>query len=490
MSFGIQANGQEFKAALLKDIYEVSGAESFASGYCEGNGYVVFNATDGFSGDELWITKGTRESTKLLKDINPGTGGSAPSGFYKTGDVIYFSCYHPDYGKELWRTDGTAAGTYLVKDIYPGISNGYINSSFQNSSSVNGKTYFIGFDATGQGLWVTDGTALGTSRLIAESVFNKKIWQLYQFKENIYFTAQDNFDNAAGLYQYNVTDKVTKVIKDSGVQILGTMLSNSNFLFFEGQSFSSFQYVYVTDGSPNNSAVVFDSNHGRLQIANSETIFFTSQSGLWKTNGTLNGTVMIKDGFGEFSTSSFAKKKNEIVFIASTPSFGMELWKSDGSNSGTVLVKDIFPGSTGNAYGPVASIDSLVFFGADDGSNSGQYVVWMSDGTESRTIEVKTYLTTGDKERYRNPNDLKATSLGIFFSPAKYYTNSYGHEPYIIGLPKYIDNDVDGYGSEPVFVINALGNFSGKGADCETQIRTSFRGRQESQMAKTMIVTG
>jgi len=62
-------------------------------------------------------------------------------------------------GKELWVSDGTAAGTTLLKNINPGG-----NSSFPSDFTVfDNKLFFSADDGThGRELWVTDGTTAGT----------------------------------------------------------------------------------------------------------------------------------------------------------------------------------------------------------------------------------------------------------------------------------------------------------------------------------------
>jgi ELWxxDGT repeat protein len=84
------------------------------------HGSSLLFVSSGQSGNsEPWITDGTPEGTRLLKDIYPGEAGSSPSDFYDAGGVGYFSARHPQTGEELWRTDGTPEGTVLVADIDP-----------------------------------------------------------------------------------------------------------------------------------------------------------------------------------------------------------------------------------------------------------------------------------------------------------------------------------------------------------------------------------
>jgi ELWxxDGT repeat protein len=78
---------------------------------------------------------------------------------------LYFAADGGEAGLELWRTDGTAAGTSLVADVFPGTSAASSpNSSGPWSLTVSGdRLYFRATDASGSGLWESDGTAAGTT---------------------------------------------------------------------------------------------------------------------------------------------------------------------------------------------------------------------------------------------------------------------------------------------------------------------------------------
>ena len=84
---------------------------------------VLFSAFTEDEGRELWVTDGTAGGTRLLKDINPGVLGSDPrdlTPFGDDGELVLFSASDGINGRELWVTDGTAGGTQLLEDIYPG----------------------------------------------------------------------------------------------------------------------------------------------------------------------------------------------------------------------------------------------------------------------------------------------------------------------------------------------------------------------------------
>jgi ELWxxDGT repeat protein len=78
----------------------------------------------------------------------------------------------------------------------------------------------------------------------------------------------------------------------------------------------------------------------------------------------------------------------KLFFVADNGTAGQELWTSDGTPEGTCMVKDIRPGAVGSEpYGLYAG-GTRLFFGADDGSGSGSEL-WVSDGTAGGTRMVK-----------------------------------------------------------------------------------------------------
>lgn len=139
---------------------------------------MIFAADDGWRGNELWMSDGTRSptgrSTHVVRDINPGAEGSNPQHFLvvQSADFsslsnlvdqhAFFNAGTRTEGMELWLTDGTLSGTTLVKDINTG-------SSASNPSYLVAHNGFIFFQADGgidgSELWISDGTASGTRQL-------------------------------------------------------------------------------------------------------------------------------------------------------------------------------------------------------------------------------------------------------------------------------------------------------------------------------------
>ncbi len=122
---------------------------------------------------------------------------------------------------------------------------------------------------------------------------------------------------------------------------------------------------------------------------------------LWKTEGTTESTVAVKDiQPGQFSSSPRdltvveSAARSCVFFTATDAEHGRELWKSDGTKAGTVLVRDIREGCLSSAATNLHNVGGLLFFTAED-ANSGTEL-WTSDGTEQGTELVRDITTDGD----------------------------------------------------------------------------------------------
>ena len=125
-------------------------------------GQLFFAADDGSIGEELWRSDGTLGGTQLVRDINPGTGGSQPRELTVAGGKLFFVADDGVHGRELWVSDGTASGTTMLLDIMPGPE----SSVPQQLTAAGNLVFFSAADpAAGREPWVSDGTPAGTRRL-------------------------------------------------------------------------------------------------------------------------------------------------------------------------------------------------------------------------------------------------------------------------------------------------------------------------------------
>lgn len=291
---------------------------------------------------ELYKSDGTTAGTTVVKEVRPGPNGSNPKNLTNFNGILYFSADDGVHGTELWRSDGTEAGTYLLKDITPGGTSS--NSNLTDFKVFEGKLYF-----KEDGVWYqTDGTESGT--ILAPSVplgLNP---------------ALEYTPGAVGIYYYA---NGRNLVKSDGVTT--TILRTAAVNEF----------------------------HANLVYANG-TLYFAAKNEngveLWKSDGTPGGTVMLKDirpgsgSFGVFSSYPCHMKVigNTVYFAANDGTNGFELWKTDGTSEGTVLVKNIAQGDWNSYPVPVIEINGkLLFRTYNDSSTPPQY--WGTDGTTGGT---------------------------------------------------------------------------------------------------------
>lgn len=101
-------------------------------------------------GPSIWRTRGTTETTRMLKELGPD-GGSINWGGHATDHHAYFNTAY----EGLWASDGTSAGTQRVGDM-----------TALWSTSLGDQLYFSGSEGTSQyPVFTSDGTAAGTHRI-------------------------------------------------------------------------------------------------------------------------------------------------------------------------------------------------------------------------------------------------------------------------------------------------------------------------------------
>lgn len=183
------------------------------------NNKLYFSGSDYVNGGELWVTDGTDIGTHIVINLKTESGNGvlnsgSPQALIVFNSKLYFSGGDDTHGQEIFVTDGTAAGTSLVKDLLPGAE----GSVPYESTIYNGKLYFI--CAYAQQLWESDGTASGTNpvkSLLMNSrfgaIWNNKIYlisasdsKLWQSDGTAAGTGYVTADNKANLIDIRTGD--------------------------------------------------------------------------------------------------------------------------------------------------------------------------------------------------------------------------------------------------------------------------------------------
>jgi len=258
-----------------------------------------------------------------LKGVADTAKGSSPQFFGTVRGIPLFLAATPS-GVAIWRTDGTAAGTSILKTTY---GNGYFGGFVSNGDSA---WFSCAPDGSGWALFKTDGTTTTT------------------------LTSND----------------------PAAIVILGLI---GNKVFFSNGSLE----FWVADGSKlvllAKLQPVFSDRLSAAIVGNN--LYLGTDSGIWKSDGTVNGTSKITSNAGYALTSVNGK----LFYGGQTHDNGSELWVTDGGNAGH-LVTD-FTAGTDSTFGPYSSMEAIgdrVIFIAANGDLIG------SDGTESGTSRLQT----------------------------------------------------------------------------------------------------
>lgn len=376
---------------------------------------LIFAAKNDSIGNELWKTDGTEQGTKLIKDIEKGYMDGIDSyypsvPFFKSGNKIYFVGQTQNYGAELWETSGDSLSTTIVRDLSPGSSSSqfffYFPRTFHWIADVNNRLYLTGSPASfiiNYNLFTTNGTdelkGLDTSSPYSINnltPFNNKLFYIKNSPQQLWITDSISNDKR----------QITTARPDNR----NSLFTYKNILYYG----SADGYMWRTDGTENNTKLfkkvrpdpyynfnytdlINDINAGTVDanaVLNGILYFaaFDSTHGseLWKTDGTTNGTVLVKDinnGIGDAQLGSFVVISNVLYFFANDGIHGRELWKTDGTTNGTVLVKDITPGSASSEILSVTQVQNKIVFLLYNGTNKS-YKLWQSDATKDVTKEV------------------------------------------------------------------------------------------------------
>ena len=128
---------------------------------------------------------------------------------------------------------------------------------------------------------------------------------------------------------------------------------------------------------------------------NDEFVLFAGQnesSGnveLWRTDGTEDGTYMVKDinEDGSSRPAFFFPLDEERVLFSADSGSGHELWISDGTEAGTNAVGNAY--SVGNSYvSQFTKHNDIVYFVGSAGDNSDKKALWRTDGTADGTYRL------------------------------------------------------------------------------------------------------
>ena len=341
---------------------------------------------------------------------------------------------------------------YMVKDINPGPNSSIVVPYF---TPIDNNLFFSANNGTnGVELWKSDGSSAGT--VMVRDVFpgsesgNAFNSPPININGIIYFAGNDGI-NGRELWKSDGTEAGTVMVKNINV------------------------YPNFSDGS---------SDPGMFAEVNGVFFFRCNNIDngyeLWKSDGTANGTIMVKDIFtgnnqnGTPNSSvpfSLTNVNGTLFFAASDANNGTELWKSDGTEAGTVIVggQPGFQSSIGS-YPNFTNVNGILYYAGYSQSNNRDLELWKSDGTDAGTVLVKD-IYPGYNAQYNffyegSPHNLTNVNGTLFFSACDSEVNSnnrnfelWKSDGTAAGTTKVkeIRPEPVNYGSFPASLVNANG---------------------------------
>ena len=381
----------------------------------------VFRAYDAQRGWELWVTDGTLGGTQILADLNP-RGDADPQSITSVNGKAFFSGYDGSpseggHGREAWVTDGTIAGTQMI-EINTSVTVNSGNSDPSNFTILGSRILFSAYNSSrARELWVTDGTSVGT-RMYDINTFGGGISSApFAAGTNVVWAADDGLqvDGQHGneLWVSNGTASGTSLVDinqtswyNSGGSYPSLFTKSGNLTYFTARNATNGNELWQTDGTAAGSTLVADinpntenSNADMFVVAGNRYFFraYTPQYGweLYTSTSATGSATLVKDirVNGDSLPDYFIPSGNKLYFRADDGLRGRELWVTDGTSAGTQIVKDVCPFTYDCGSSIQAAVNGGVLFNANDSLHGGQY--YFTDGTASGTQPLDTNLNAG-----------------------------------------------------------------------------------------------
>lgn len=120
----------------------------------------------------------------------------------------------------------------------------------------------------------------------------------------------------------------------------------------------------------------------------------------------------IRPGIDSSNPASLTNVNGTLFFTAKDNVNGFELWKSDGTVVGTVMVEDANPAFFNTAPNNLTNINGVLYYAGTDSIT--RFELWKSDGTEAGTGMIKDINPEGSS----SPGNLTAVNEIVFLLPA------------------------------------------------------------------------
>ena len=396
------------------------------------------NETNGFR-PSFWVSNGDLNSTYKLGEVSPGATGWMQHKKWEADDKVYFvidkglwvsdglkstflldglgdndnfdfllengvdfifNYAHPDFGMELWKTNGTVSGTSIIGDVFEG-TKGSIETYYpwQSFSETSNKIFFEGvINDTTRGVFAYDGVAKSAWEIPKLRSFAKNVGS-EQYSRGLLFALNDIVlvfrREAGGKTSLNVSSgsqESAELVKD-----FGSNFGDNSFRYFGklGQNVffgltdktTGSTDLWKTNGSQEGTAIVKRNVRVGSALAQSGKLYFSNIDGedhqVWVTDGTVKGTELAFSLEGNSSVESLVESPNDGFFMVTRIANTYHTWVvREGDYSRKLIHYDAM-----FKHADIPDVDGrAVYVGVTQ--SIGETSVWLTDGTAERTWEV------------------------------------------------------------------------------------------------------
>jgi ELWxxDGT repeat protein len=306
---------------------------------------------------------------------------------------IYFAAGN-GRGEGLWVSDGTSYGAKLVLG----------GVGIAQVLRASGLIYFIAIDShENASLWRTDGTSLGTFKLISSPQIDSG--SLLAWKRKLFFTTHDDDGKKFRLRCTDGTIAGTTIVPASTASY-PTFLSDQtlfgDFAYYVGTPPGASQgaSLYQLDGKRLRQVAKLYGGDGDATLHRADSWLFIERTGfgatvpadgaVFRSDGTKDGTIVVRaDSADDVRYSDSFTGASTFLSVAPVDKDhpnNAELWGVDNTDGKARLIKDVNPGDAGSNITFLANAGQLTYFLADDGTHGTE--LWRTDGTSQNTMLV------------------------------------------------------------------------------------------------------
>ena len=364
-----KTDGTAAGTSLIKDV-QPGPASSLPGELTRVGSTVFFRSYDEYSPD-LWKTDGTPEGTRRVFTPEPSpygfTSGYPSRDLTPLGNDLFFLGWYNELFWYLMKTDGTPEGTNVVS---LGIAHSIVSLGdrilFQTGNSLDE-------------LWESDGTETSLVRVTRVLSYHRRLADFSSVRDGVLFFPETTPETGEELWQSDGTllgtHLVAETVAGPGSKPLGPFATAGPAVFFFAggnelwkNDAGGTSLVRALPGDPSLSILSLTAFRGKVYFSYNDSV---NGRELWVSDGTETGTHVLKDiapGPGSSYPGHFHVEGNILLFSASDGVHGLEPWRSDGTVLGTRMLQDIAPGDLPSSPMEFTASGPYVYFAANDGT--------------------------------------------------------------------------------------------------------------------------